>query len=114
MKPFKFFQEYVDVNHLFQYEIDGIYREFYITKYTFLTLESNFKKLIIDLDMDYLEFIEMIDDIKYKKTNGYIFCFTNDGIISKINFVGILYSSKQVLNTNECKLEFYLDFYNVV
>ena len=114
MRPFKFFTEYVDVNNVFQYEIDGIYKQFEITKYTFLTLDSNLLKLLIDFYMEDQEFYEMINDLKYTKRNGTIFTLSEDGILTKTIFSGVLYSSERVLNTNESKLEFFLDFYNVV
>lgn len=111
MKPFKFFTEYVDVNHVFQYEIDGIYKQFEITKCTFLTLESNLVKLFVDFHMEDQEFSDMINDLKYTKRSGTIFSLSEDGILTKTIFSGVLYSSERLLNTNESKLDFYLDYY---
>lgn len=113
MKQFKFFveNELVKVEHIFQYEIDNVYRQFNITKYTFLSLESNIIKLVVDLEMNHQEFLQMIDDIKYTKINGAIFGLSNGEINSKVTFVGVLYSSERVLNNNECQLEFYLDYF---
>jgi hypothetical protein len=122
MENFKFFSKTNDVNIssienglIFQYQINDTYKQFEISTFTIRTDRTRspriFYKLYLDSNWDRETLIRITDDIKAIKFDGCIIRITDGIITNKTKFEGVLSSSEWSLNSDECKLEFYLDYY---
>jgi hypothetical protein len=123
MENFKFFSNQnstisttIENGLIFQYQLNDTYKQYEIESYTLLNSRTfdgarEYNKLKIDTDCGYDTYTTIINDVKDIKVIGLLYRVTDGRIISKTEFQGVLSSSNWSTNSDECTLEFYLDYY---